>query len=266
MIQEKIVDLHLPYPNEKDRLVRVYIPEHDENQTLPVIYMTDGQNLFEEENCKYGCWHIREAVREEFKNTGKSAVIVGIYNDNPKKRGKELTPKSIGKFQYPSFMAKIMISLFLKPQGEIFNDFIINTLKPHIEKNFPVKTGRNNTAFCGSSMGGLMSFFTGLSNSDVFSMAGVFSPNVMMYSKEDMKNWIQSKLTQNKTYLYMYAGKGNDMESKLYPAFEQTCQTLKEIYPKEFLKIVVKENGMHHESHWEPVFKDFLHDFLAKNH
>ena len=238
MIQEKIVDLHLPYPNEKDRLVRVYIPEHDENQTLPVIYMTDGQNLFEEENCKYGCWHIREAVREEFKNTGKSAVIVGIYNDNPKKRGKELTPKSIGKFQYPSFMAKIMI----------------------------VKTGRNNTAFCGSSMGGLMSFFTGLSNSDVFSMAGVFSPNVMMYSKEDMKNWIQSKLTQNKTYLYMYAGKGNDMESKLYPAFEQTCQTLKEIYPKEFLKIVVKENGMHHESHWEPVFKDFLHDFLAKNH
>ena len=80
MIQEKIVDLHLPYPNEKDRLVRVYIPEHDENQTLPVIYMTDGQNLFEEENCKYGCWHIREAVREEFKNTGKSAVIVGIYN------------------------------------------------------------------------------------------------------------------------------------------------------------------------------------------
>ena len=144
MIKEKIVDLHLPYPNEKNRLVRVYIPEHEENQTLPVIYMTDGQNLFEEENCKYGCWHIREAVREEFKNTGKSAVIVGIYNDNPKKRGKELTPKSIGKFQYPNLMSKIMVSLFLKPQGEVFNDFIINISH---KKFFPSFLNFKNTFF-----------------------------------------------------------------------------------------------------------------------
>ena len=78
MIKEKIVDLHAPYPKSKKRLVRVYIPEHEENQKLPVIYMTDGQNLFEEENCKYGCWHIREAVREEFEKSGKSAIIVGI--------------------------------------------------------------------------------------------------------------------------------------------------------------------------------------------
>ena len=264
MIQEKIVDLHAPYKNTK-RLVRVYIPEHEENQKLPVIYMTDGQNLFEEENCKYGCWHTREAIREEFKKTGKSAIIVGIYNDNPQQRGRELTPKSIGKFQYPSFMARIMISLFLKPEGEIFDDFIINTLKPHIEKHFPVKKGRNNTAFCGSSMGGLMSFFTGINNPGVFSMAGVLSPNVMMYTTEDIKNWVQSKLTENKTYLYMYVGHGNDMEAQLYPAFEKACEAIQEIYPEEFMKVVIKEDGMHHESHWEPVFKDFLHEFLAKN-
>ena len=117
MIKEKIVDLHAPYKNTK-RLVRVYIPEHEENQKLPVIYMTDGQNLFEEENCKYGCWHIREAVREEFKNTGKSAVIVGIYSDIPKKRSKELTPKSIGKFQYPSFIAKLWFRFFSSPKAK----------------------------------------------------------------------------------------------------------------------------------------------------
>ena len=262
MIKEKIVDIHAPYPKDKKRLVRVYIPEHEENQKLPVIYMTDGQNLFEEENCKYGCWHIREAVREEFEKSGKSAIIVGIYNDIPHKRASELTPKSIGKFQFPDLISKIMMSLFFKPTGEVFDDFIINTLKPHIEEHFPVKTGRNNTAFCGSSMGGLMSFFTGLNNPDVFSMTGVFSPNIMMYYKEDIKTWIQSRLSENTTYLYMYVGQGNDMESQLYPAFEQTCETLKEVYPEKFLKIVIKENGMHHESSWEPVFKDFLHIFL----
>ena len=75
---------------------------------------------------------------------------------------------------------------------------------------------------------------------------------------------ITDKMGNNsKSILDMYAGKGNDMESQLYPAFEQTCETLKEVYPEKFLKIVINENGMHHESSWEPVFKDFLHIFLS---
>ena len=59
MTEEKIFDLYLPYPKMEDRLVRVYVPKHEDGEKLPVIYMTDGQNLFEEEKCRYGCWHIR---------------------------------------------------------------------------------------------------------------------------------------------------------------------------------------------------------------
>lgn len=265
MKEEKIFDLHLPYPKMKDRPVRVYVPKHEEGEKLPVIYMTDGQNLFEEEKCRYGCWHICEAVRDEFEKSGKSAIIVGIYNDKDPQRASELTPKSVGKLQYPNLMARIMISLFARPTGEIFDEFIINTVKPYVEKKFPVKTGRNNTAFCGSSMGGLMSFFTALNNTSVFCMAGVFSPNVTMYSKEDMKNWMKAKTAEIKPYLYMYMGNGDDTEKQLYPAFVKTCDIIKEIYPKELYKIVIKDEGKHNEAEWEPVFKDFLHDFLAKN-
>ena len=263
MTEEKIFDLYLPYPKMEDRLVRVYVPKHEDGEKLPVIYMTDGQNLFEEEKCRYGCWHIREAVREEFEKSGKSAVIVGIYNDRDPQRGRELTPRSIGKLQFRNFMERIMITLFLRPNGEVFDEFVIKTVKPYVEKNFPVKTGRDNTAFCGSSMGGLMSFFEGINNSDVFCMAGVFSPNITMYSKEDIKKWILSKTEKNKPYLYMYMGNGDDMEKHLYPAFVTASEKIKEIYPKELLKIIIKEDGKHNEAEWEPIFRDFLHEFLA---
>ena len=49
MYPEKIFDMSLPYPEKGDKLVRVYVPEHEEGETFPVIYMTDGQNLFEAE-------------------------------------------------------------------------------------------------------------------------------------------------------------------------------------------------------------------------
>lgn len=48
MIPETIVNLNLPYTDKGFKRVRVFVPEHSEGETLPVIYMTDGQNLFED--------------------------------------------------------------------------------------------------------------------------------------------------------------------------------------------------------------------------
>ena len=50
MIDEKIFELNLPYPEKGDRLVRVFVPAHEENEKLPVIYMTDGQKRFDAEH------------------------------------------------------------------------------------------------------------------------------------------------------------------------------------------------------------------------
>ena len=61
----------------------------------------------------------------------------------------------------------------------------------------------------------------------------------------------------------MYMGNGDDMEKHLYPAFVTASEKIKEIYPKELLKIIIKEDGKHNEAEWEPIFRDFLHEFLA---
>ncbi len=263
MTDEKTVELLLPYRDKGDRLVRVFVPPHDEGETLPVIYMTDGQNLFDDDNVRFGCWYTREAVKAERENTGKAAIIVGIHNDgSPWERANELMPKSIGEPMLPPEMpeeARKMVS----PEGEEFDDFIINTVMPAVEARFPVKKGRESTAFCGSSSGGVQSFYTALTHPDLFGAAGVFSPCFMLFKPEDLAGWIFKSLREKMPYLYLYSGAGDDMEKMIYQCMEGVYDILSECYPPQSLNEVVLLENKHHEDAWAEIFKDFLHTFLS---
>lgn len=263
MIQEQITTLTLPYPLG-DKLVRVYVPAHEEGETFPVVYMTDGQNLFEDTDLRFGCWYTREAVAEERSRSGQAAIIVGIHNDeSPRQRANELTPKSIGTVMLPPDMPEEE-RVHVNPSGEVFDDFVVNTVMPAVEAQFPVRKGRNETAFCGSSSGGLQSYFTALSHPDKFCAAGVFSPALMFYSPEDMRSWIASVMRDNMPYLYFYMGGGDELEQILAIGMDRTYDILMELYPPEKLSSVILPDQKHHESAWAPIFKDFLHTFLVR--
>lgn len=258
MIDEKIFELCLPYPEKGERLVRVFVPTHGESEKLPVIYMTDGQNLFDEESSGWGCWHTRESVRAERKLSGKAAIIVGIHNDNIW-RDNELTPGSIGKV-----IAADDMDNYTAPEGEIFDRFVTETVMPEVESRFPVKTGRENTAFCGSSSGGLQSFFTSLSHPEKFRAAGVFSPAFLLYSENDLRAWIGKISAPKLPYLYIYTGDGDELEHRIFVSVELTYDILAELYPPELLAEVILPDQKHNEAAWEQVFGDFLHTFLNR--
>ena len=86
--------------------------------------MTDGQNLFDDNATPFGSWEVVKAVENEMKNGLSGAVIVGIDNGNVY-RDSELTPKSIGEIQHREYFNDIFT-----PQGEIFDDFLMNTVVP----------------------------------------------------------------------------------------------------------------------------------------
>ncbi len=238
MIQEQITTLTLPYPLG-DKRVRVYVPAHEEGETFPVVYMTDGQNLFEDTDLRFGCWYTREAVAEERSRSGQAAIIVGIHNgESPRQRANELTPKSIGTVMLPPDMPEEE-RVHVNPSGEVFDDFVVNTVMPAVEAQFPVRKGRNETAFCGSSSGGLQSYFTALSHPDKFCAAGVFSPALMFYSPEDMRSWIASVMRDNMPYLYFYMGGGDELEQILAIGMDRTYDILMELYPPEKLSSVI---------------------------
>ena len=258
MIQAKTERLLLPYPGREDRLVRVYVPAHEEGETFPVIYMTDGQNLFDKESSGFGCWYTREAMEAERAASGQAAILVGIHNDNPL-RECELTPGCIGEVQVPG-----ELKADFKPAGEGFLDFVVNTVMPAVNERFPVRTGRRSTAFCGSSCGGMMAFFAVLSRPELFCAGGVLSPAFLLFSRDDMARWIHSVLGPAKPFLYLYTGAGDELEKDIFQSERWTFEILKDCYPKRLLKEVVHPEQPHHEVAWEPVFRDFLHLFLTQ--
>ncbi len=264
MIQETLVTLSLPYPDRAERTVRVYVPSHEEGETFPVIYMTDGQNLFDDENVEFGCWYTRETIRAEQQNSGKGVIIVGIHNDEGSmQRTKELTPQSIGTPVTPPDIPE-EVRKAMTPEGEIFADFVIHTVMPAVEARFPIKRGRSNTAFCGSSSGGLMAFFIAVSNPDIFCASGVFSPVFFLYSEQDRENWLKNQLKDNMPYLYIYTGAGDELEEHICQSVEQTYEMLLSWYPSQKLNEIIIPEYRHHETAWEPMFKDFLHTFLFR--
>ena len=266
MVKEELFVLSLPYDGNKDRTIRVFVPEHEKGEAMPVIYMTDGQNLFEDDTVVFGCWYTREAVRAETVATGRKAVIVGIHNDgDPLERTIELMPKSMGSLVLPPDIPEELKGDYT-PLGEVFDDFVINTVMPAVEKQFPVKEGRKYTAFCGSSSGGLESFFTALSHPDKFSAAGVFSPVYLMYDKGELESWIRGKVksADEFPFLYMYMGGGDDLERQLYPDFEWVSSILEDCAPSASLKKVYTPENVHNEGAWETSFKDLLHIFLSQ--
>ncbi|MBQ3330733.1 MAG: hypothetical protein IJG87_06095 [Ruminococcus sp.] len=263
MIKEELIELSLPYYTGRNKTVRVFVPEHEEAEKLPVIYMTDGQNLFEDDRPgQYGCWYTREAVREARKSTGRAAIIVGIHNDeNEIQRARELTPKSIGDICFPDDIPEEMREMLI-PQGELFDDFVINTVMPVIEKRFPVKTGRSAAAVCGSSSGGLAAYYTALSHPDRFCLSGVFSPAFPLYSAADIISWTASRLCDPTPYLYFYSGAEGEMEKAICESTEAVYDAITAFYPPELLNEVILFDQPHHESAWAPIFRDFLHKFL----
>ena len=262
-IKEEIHTLTLPYDGTSERTVRVYVPEHKEGETFPVIYMTDGQNVFESERSRPNCWNACAAVKEERESSGKAAIIVGINSaDSDMGRMLELMPAEMGKVDLSEEVPAEELDKCV-PMGEKFAEFVVNTVVPEVESNFPVKTGRENTAFCGSSSGGLETFYMGMAYPDVFSMAGAFSPVYLMYDKDDLEAWIRTKAAQeDPAYMYMYVGGSDELEKTLAVDFERVCGVMEDCYPESLLKKVVVPENRHHESSWRPIFKDFMHIFL----
>ena len=95
MVDTELHTIKLPYPDKDDRTVWVYVPSHSDGEKLLVVYMTDGQNLFDDNSTPHGSWEVVKAVENEQKSGVGNAVIVGIDNGNVW-RDSELTPKSIG--------------------------------------------------------------------------------------------------------------------------------------------------------------------------
>ena len=124
--------------------------------------MHDGQNLFDEATSFAGEWQVDETLNELYNKKGFGLIIIGIDNDDSK-RMDEYSPWESTKYSGGG-------------EGGAYLDFIVETLKPFVDKNYRSLADQQHTAIMGSSLGGLISHYGALKFSDTFGLTGVFSP------------------------------------------------------------------------------------------
>ncbi len=145
--------------NERD--VLVYLPPSYDQTDIryPVIYMHDGQNLFDRATGFAGNeWEVDETL-EALSGEGVEAIVVGLPHMNAH-RLQEYNP-------FPDFR---------NGHGGRYLNFVVDTLKPIIDRDFRTLKDRTHTGLLGSSMGGLISLYGFFHRSDIFGFAGVMSP------------------------------------------------------------------------------------------
>ncbi len=144
------------------RRVWVYLPPDyaTSSHRYSVLYMHDGQNVFDDATSFAGEWGVDETL-DSLHAAGDRGVIVVAVDHGGDARVDEYSP-------WPT--------RFGAGKGEAYVEFLVKTLKPWVDHTYRTLPGRAHTGIAGSSMGGLISFYAALRYPDVFGKAGIFSP------------------------------------------------------------------------------------------
>ncbi len=226
---------------QRYRKIWIYLPKvyyENKKQKFAVLYMHDGQNLFDNYTAAFNEWGVDECLDTLQKQTNKYAIVVGIENDN-KKRLNEYNPYNNEKFG--------------DGEGEDYTAFLVETLKPFIDRYYRTLPQKKYTAIAGSSMGALISSYAMLKYPDVFFAAGIFSPAYWVSPQifADAQKHLRAK---NKQAYYFYCGgrESEEMEPDMQKMTAITKTGMHNVVAQTF-----SASAAHNEAAWRTAFAGF---------
>ena len=221
------------------RKISALLP-HDYYETdkhYPVLYLQDGQNLFDP-SAPYGDWAIDKSL-EKLAQEGFSDIIIIAIDHGDNERISEYLP-----YYHPRYG---------EGKGNFYIQFVIEKLIPYINKNYRTLTDFENTGIGGSSLGGLISLYAGLSNPGVFGKMMIFSPSLWIAKK--IFNQTESFQPLQKSKIYLYSG-GMESEDHL-----PNAKRLEAIFRAKMVenhdidfRFSINEIGVHAEVYWRHEF------------
>ncbi|MDQ3264010.1 MAG: alpha/beta hydrolase-fold protein [Myxococcota bacterium] len=156
------------------RDVIVWLPPgyHDEGNTLryPVLYLHDGQNLMDGSTSFAGEWHLDE-IAQRLVQLGQlePVILVGVYN--------------VGSDRIADY-THVPDAQHGGGGAAAYASFLVDELKPRVDVTFRTRTDAASTGVGGSSLGGLVSLYLGLTHSETFQRLGVVSPSLWWADRE----------------------------------------------------------------------------------
>ena len=243
-----IVDLGILQSKYADpRRVVVWLPSGygATGQKYAVLYMHDGQNLFDTATAGYGMeWQIDETLDRLIREKAvRPTIVVGIWNTP--KRLQEYVPSKAFNGLPPNYRQKVRALYGGDPLSDNYLKFIVRELKPMIDRRFNVKTDRANTVMMGSSMGALISLYAIDEYPDLFGAAGMMSTHWPLVIAPDNKPISDEEYeTVSSTFArYLSRALPDPATHTLY--FDHGSETLEAVYARYQARVdaVVAKHG-----------------------
>jgi metallo-beta-lactamase class B len=177
----------------RTRRVWLYLPNDYATSTrrYPVLYLQDGQNIFDARTAFAGEWGVDETL-SQLQASGQDAtgcIVVAV--DNGANRLDEYSP--CNNPQYGG------------GQGAAYIDFLAQTLKPYIDANYRTLPGRENTGIAGSSMGALIATYAAVRYPAIYGKVGSLSP-AYWFARQPLLQYLQQHPANPDTRFYFVSG------------------------------------------------------------
>lgn len=250
------------------RVIDVWLPDnYDNKQEYATLYMHDGQMLFDAKSTwNKQEWGVDEVMHHLLTNDKiKNTIVVGIWN-NSEKRHPEYFPNSPfqslnekdKKTVTEELIAIGRIRTTFKPTSDLYLKFMVEELKPYIDKTFSTNPSKEFTFIMGSSMGGLISMYAVCEYPEVFGGAacmsthwvGTFSPDNNPIPKA-FANYMREKLPSAKTHR-MYFDHGTLTLDALYGPFQKEIDAvmIEKGYDETNWSTKIFDGAEHTETDW----------------
>ncbi|WP_336964897.1 alpha/beta hydrolase-fold protein [Chryseobacterium contaminans] len=211
---------------------------HTSDKNYPVLYLQDAQNLFNE-GSGFGNWEIDKklSILAEY---GRGDIIIIAIEHGSEDRIKEYIFDND--------------NVANGSEGKKYIRFITDTLKPYVDENYRTKKDRDNTGIGGSSLGALISIYSGFLYPEVYSKLLIFSPSLWVEPNNNFP--MMNFRIPFKTKIYLYGGgqEGSKMVKRIH-IFEEYLKRWekKNLFDFEF-RTSINPEGTHSEFYWSQEF------------
>lgn len=232
----------MPQLGVGDRRIWIYLPPgyHGGTRRYPVLYMHDGQNLFDPATSYCGDWGVGKSLDALWrKKKTRGVIVVGIDNGG-EERWNEYSPWCGRDGEEPC-------------SGDKYARFLVEDLKPAIDKKFRTLPGRESTGIAGSSLGGTISFYVSLKYPEIFSRAGLFSPS-FWFARDPALALLKKARIKQDMRVYMDVGTKEGDHADEYLVDARAVSVLFAGKKSVEQRFVVDEGGIHNESAWARRF------------
>ncbi|GAB2780271.1 alpha/beta hydrolase-fold protein [Hymenobacter latericoloratus] len=226
----------------RTRRVWIYLPNDYPTapaKRYPVLYLHDGQNVFDACTSFSGEWGVDETLsRLQQQGLDAAGCLVVAVDHGGSERLNELSP-----WKNPEYGGG---------QGDQYVDFLVQTLKPYIDQHYRTLSGREFTGIAGSSMGGLISTYAALKYPQVYSKVGVFSP-AFWFADKPLFQYLRQHPANPATRFYFVSG--TQESQTMVPLMQAMRDSLaRGGVPAANMSLTAHPDGQHAEWFWKREF------------